>query len=115
MPSSSLSLGLFAQDRVGTIQIHVSTDHADWRYDPGQPVRFRIVAVQDGQPLSGLEVTYRIGPEMMPPKTKQTVALPADGLVVEGGTLTEPGFLRCIVTLERKGKTYRGLATAMPS
>ncbi len=108
----SFSLGLFAQDRVGTIQIRVSTNHADWRYDPGQPVRFRIVAVQDGQPLSGLEVTYRIGPEMMPPKIEQTVALPADGLVVEGGTLTEPGFLRCIVTLERKGKTYRGMATA---
>ncbi|MBY0508354.1 MAG: acetylxylan esterase [Bryobacteraceae bacterium] len=106
------ALGLFAQDRVGTIQVRVSTDHADWRYEPGQPVRFRIVAVQDGQPLSGANVTYRIGPEMMPPKIEQTAAVPADGLVVDGGTLNEPGFLRCIVTLERKGKTYRGLATA---
>lgn len=107
-----LALSALAQDRAGTIQVRVSTDHQDWRYTPGQPVRFRIVAVQDGQPLSGVQVTYRIGPEMMPPKIDQTVALPADGLTVQGGTLNEPGFLRCIATVERNGKTYRGLATA---
>ncbi|MBL0159197.1 MAG: acetylxylan esterase [Bryobacterales bacterium] len=107
-----LACPVVAQDRVGTIQVRVSTDHSDWRYTPGQPVRFRIVAVQDGQPLSGVQVTYRIGPEMMAPKIDQTVALPADGLTVEGGTLNEPGFLRCIATVERNGKTYRGLATA---
>jgi len=49
---------------------------------------------------------------MMPPKIDQTATLPADGLTVEGGTLNEPGFLRCIVTVEQNGKTYRGLATA---
>ncbi len=104
---------LFAQDRVGTIQVRVSTDHSDWRYEPGQPVRFRIAAVQDGQPLAGVQVTYRIGPEMMAPKIDQTATLAGDGnLTVDGGTMNEPGFLRCIVTVERNGKTYRGLATA---
>jgi cephalosporin-C deacetylase-like acetyl esterase len=107
-----LAFSLFAQDRVGTVQVRVSTDHTDWRYEPGQPVRFRIQAIQDGHPLSGVKVTYRIGPEMMPPKIDQTATLSADGLTVDGGTLAEPGFLRCIVTLDRNGKTYRGLATA---
>jgi len=107
-----LALPVLAQDRVGAIQLRVSTDHADWRYAPGQPVRFRIVAIQDGHPVSGLKVTYRIGPEMMPPKIDQTVTLPADGLTVEGGTLAEPGFLRCIATVERNGKTYRAVSTA---
>jgi cephalosporin-C deacetylase len=107
-----LALPLAAQDRVGTIQVRVSTDRSDWRYDPGQPVRFHIAAVQDGHELSGLQVTYRIGPEMMPPRIDRTVALTAGGLTVDGGTLNEPGFLRCIATVERNGKTYRGLATA---
>ena len=102
----------FAQERVGAIQVRVSTDHADWRYEPGQPVRFRIVAVQDGQPVSGVQVTYKIGPEMMPPRIDRTVTLTAEGLTVDGGTLEGPGFLRCIVTVEQNGKTYRGLATA---
>jgi cephalosporin-C deacetylase-like acetyl esterase len=43
---------------------------------------------------------------------EQTATLPAEGLVVEGGTMNEPGFLRCIATVERNGRTYRGLATA---
>lgn len=103
---------LVAQDRVGTLKILVSTDHTDWRYDPGQPVRFHISAIQDGQPVSGVQVTYRIGPEMMPPVIDKTVTLPAAGLTVDGGTLREPGFLRCIATIERNGRTYRGLSTA---
>jgi cephalosporin-C deacetylase-like acetyl esterase len=107
-----LALALPAQERIGALQLRVSTDHADWRYQPGQPVRFRIVAIQDGHPVSGLQVNYRIGPEMMPPRIEQTVTLPAEGLTVDGGTLSEPGFLRCIATIERNGRTYRGLATA---
>ncbi len=109
---SFLALPMLAQDRIGTIQVRVSTDRSDWSYQPGQPVRFRIVAVQDGHPLSGVQVTYRIGPEMMAPRTEKTATLTAEGLVVEGGTMKEPGFLRCIATVERNGKTYRGLATA---
>ncbi|MBL8173842.1 MAG: acetylxylan esterase [Bryobacterales bacterium] len=109
---SMLALPLLAQDRTGTIQIRVSTDHADWRYEPGQQVRFRIQAVQDGQPLSGVQVTYRIGPEMLAPVIDRTVPLPAEGLVVDGGMLEAPGFLRCIATIQRNGRTYRGLSTA---
>ncbi|MBS1834708.1 MAG: acetylxylan esterase, partial [Acidobacteria bacterium] len=103
---------LLAQDRVGTVQLRVSTDHSDWRYEPGQPVKFRVSAVQDGQPLGGLQVNIRIGPEMMTPAVDRTITLPAEGLVVEGGTMNEAGFLRCIATTERNGRTYRGLATA---
>ncbi len=109
---SLLALPLLAQDRIGGVQVRVSTDRPDWRYELGQPVRFRILAIQDGHPVIGAKVTYRVGPEMMPPKIEQTAILSADGLTVEGGTLTEPGFLRCIVTVEQNGKTYRGLATA---
>ncbi|MBS1828023.1 MAG: acetylxylan esterase [Acidobacteria bacterium] len=109
---SLLAFALPAQERTGTIFVRVSTDHADWRYQPGQPVHFKITAVQDGQPLSGVQLHYRIGPEMMPPTIDQTVTLPAEGLTVDGGTMKEPGFLRAIATIERNGKTYRGLSTA---
>jgi cephalosporin-C deacetylase-like acetyl esterase len=107
-----LALTAAGQDRVGTIQVRVSTDRSDWRYQPGQPVRFHIVAVRDGHPLSGLKVAYRIGPEMLPPQIDRTATLTAEGLTIDGGTMNQPGFLRCIATVEQSGKTYRGLATA---
>lgn len=110
--SLSFSSSLNADDRVGSLQLRVSLDHADWRYEPGQKVRFHITALQDGHPVSGLSVNYKIGPEMMPPTIDQTVALPATGLSLDGGTLTQPGFLRAIATVERNGRTYRALATA---
>ena len=62
--------------------------------------------------MTGAKVTYRIGPEMMPPQIEQTATLDANGLTVDGGTMKQPGFLRCIATLEHNGRTYRGLATA---
>jgi cephalosporin-C deacetylase-like acetyl esterase len=107
-----LAVPLAPQDRVGTVQVRVSPDHADWRYEPGKPVRFRIAATRDGHPLAGASVTYRVGPEMMPPRIERTVALPAEGLTVDGGSMDQPGFLRLIATVEYSGRTYRGLATA---
>src|SRR5947208_17190360 len=68
-----------AQDRVGTIQVRVSTDRSDWRYEPGQPVGFHIVAVRDGHALSGVKGRYRIGPEMRPPQIDRTATLPSHG------------------------------------
>lgn len=101
-----------AQERIGAVQVRVTTDRPDWRYEPGQPVRFRIVAVQDGHVLTGVKVSYRIGAEMLPPRVEQSVTLTGDGITVEGGTMNEPGFLRCIATVELHGRSYRGLATA---
>jgi hypothetical protein len=74
-------------------------------------VKFRVTVIADQQPLGGVAIAYRVGPEMMPVEEK-TAVVPADGLTIDGGTLREPGFIRCIVTTEREGRTYRGLATA---
>lgn len=109
--SVSLSLAA-AQERTGTVRVQVAPDRDDWTYKPGAPVSFRIAVTRDGHPLSGTNVTYSYGPEMLPPKVEKTVALPKDGLVVAAGTLAEPGFLRLVATAEVDGKKYRGLATA---
>lgn len=100
-----------AQARVATVQVRVALDHADWTYQVGEPAMFTINVTADNQPLTGATVRYKIGPEMLP-ADEQTAPLPAGGLVINGGTLKEPGFIRCIVTVDVAGKTYRGLATA---
>jgi cephalosporin-C deacetylase-like acetyl esterase len=103
---------LFAQARIGTVSVRVSLDRADWTYKLGDPVKFKIQVMQDGQPVPNAKVTYSFGPEMMPPTTEKTVAVPPEGLTIDAGTMKEPGFLRCIATTEMYGRRYRGLATA---
>lgn len=94
------------------VTVQVTCDRADWLYAPGDAVKFSIRVTADNAPWSAAKVTYSFGPEMMP-ADKKTAETSADGtLTLDGGTLRVPGFLRCIVTVERGGTTYRGLATA---
>ena len=108
----ALSILSLAQTQVGRIQVLVAPDHPNWTYAPGEKASFLIRAVRDGNTVGGLKLTYSIGLEMMPPTITQSVTLSPEGLHVDGGTLDEPGFLRCIATVEEGERSYRGLATA---
>ena len=97
--------------RVATIQVRVAPDHRDWSYQVGESAKFKVMVTADNEPIDNATVKYSVGPEMMPAETK-SAAVPLDGLVIEGGTMKEPGFIRCIVSVEVAGRNYRGLATA---
>ena len=94
------------------VAVVVTPDHADWTYQPGEPVTFRIDVVRDGHLAAGATVKYGIGPEMLPPVTEATAVVGWSPLTVAGGTMNEPGVLRLIATAEVDGRTYRGLGTA---
>lgn len=100
-----------ATRRVATAQVRVAPDHRDWTYRPGEPVKFNVVVTADNVPISRVPISYFVGPEQMPAATKNG-EVSVDGLVIDGGTLNQPGFLRCSVTAEVAGRTYRGAATA---
>ncbi|HEX2860728.1 MAG TPA: acetylxylan esterase [Lacunisphaera sp.] len=100
-----------ADFRVSTIQVRIAPDHRDWTYRLGEPVKFRITVTADNTPVDNATVTYSVGPEMMP-VTKQTAAVPLEGLVIDGGTLQTGGFIRCKAAVEFAGRTYQGVATA---
>lgn len=100
-----------AQARVANIQVRVAPDRVDWTYAPGEIARFHVSVTADRKPLVGAKVTYSVGPETLPAEDKSAV-VPAEGFIIDGGTLTEPGFLRCIVAITVAGKTYRTVATA---
>lgn len=91
--------------------VTVTADHPDWTYQPGEAVLFKIKVAADPYPAEGVSVKYRIGPEMLDAELKAAV-VPADGLTLQGGTLKEPGFLRCSVMADVNGKPAKGLATA---
>lgn len=97
--------------RIATVHVRVAPDHRDWTYVVGEPVKFRVTVTADNTPVDNVTVSYTVGPELQPVNT-QTTQVPLDGLVIDGGTMTQPGFLRCSVSVEVAGKTYKGAATA---
>ncbi len=73
--------------------VEVSLDSADWNYQVGQPATFTIKVVRGGAAVADARVRYRVGPDMMP-GAWTTATVPEGGLVVDGGTMQTPGFLR---------------------
>lgn len=100
-----------ASARLAEVQVRVRPDHADWIYALGESVKFQVTVAGTEPPAGRVRIKYQLGPEQMPAEEK-TAVVPAEGLTIDGGTLREPGFLRCLVTAEVNGKAYRGLATA---
>lgn len=108
---ASIPLPAGAVDRISSVQVVVAPDREDWTYRPGQSVTFSVGVYFDKQPLRGAEITYRLGPEKYE-AAPVTLALPNGTGTISGGSLPEPGFLRCIVETTVGGRSYRGLATA---
>jgi len=94
------------------IKVVVAPDHTNWTYKPGDEVKFSITVLRNGNPVSNAAIKYEIGPEKMEPVKSDSVNLADGKIVVNGGSLKAPGFLRCIVTAYVDGKPYRNLATA---
>jgi len=100
-----------ASARVAAVRVDVQPDRADWTYQPGEPVTFTVRVIADQHAVPAARIRYRLGPEMLPTEELQAV-VPSEGLAIAGGTMDQPGFLRCVVTYDHAGTTYRGIATA---
>lgn len=102
----------FSQPTEQFVKVVVAPDHTDWTYAPGEKVKFNITVLQSGNVLKNAVVKYEVGPEKMDAVKKDSLLLAGGTLVVEGGTMNQPGFLRCVATAIVNSKSYRGLATA---
>jgi cephalosporin-C deacetylase len=94
------------------IKILVSPNHEDWTYNIGEDVKFDITVLENNEPLKGARIYYEIGPEKMKPFKTDSLELKAGKIKVDGETLKQPGFLRCIVTIKLNNHIYKGVATA---
>jgi len=108
----TLALVVSAQESIGTYQVRVSLDRADWTYELDSPAKFTIATTLNNTQTAGLQVKYSCGPEQMPPVIEKTVISTSQPIVVETPGMKASGFYRCIATVDRDGRTYRGLATA---
>lgn len=92
--------------------ITITADHNNWIYKPGEKPKFIVTVTPNGKKPKNLKVKYQIGPEKMKPFKSDSLVLNDAGFTVEGYTMNEPGFLRCVVTSEVDGKTIKAMATA---
>lgn len=107
-----LGLTVSGQESLGTYQVRVSLDRADWKYELNQPAKFSIATTLNNSQTAGLSVKYSCGPEQQPALIEKTVTSTAQPIVIDTPGMKEPGFYRCIATVEKDGRNYRGLATA---
>lgn len=68
-------------------------DHADWLYTTGERAKVDVALYLYGVPSDGTEVSYEIGPDMMPAAQKGTVRLKNGRATIDIGTMRQPGFL----------------------
>ena len=93
-------------------RIVITPDHADWLYKPGEKAKFRVSVLKNSVPVNQVKISYECGPEMMTPVKAESVVLPDGQYLIDGGTLKEPGFLRCKVSATVDGYQYENLSTA---
>lgn len=103
---------LFAQLREQMLKVIVTPNHADWKYKPGEQVKFDVKVLKSNVLLSDVEVRYEVMQDMMPALKKESLRLKDGTLTIKAGTMNTPGFLRCRVWAKFEGRNYEGRATA---
>lgn len=82
-------------------------DNADWIYKTGEKANVEVQLYRYGIPQDGITIEYEIGGDMMPSDTEGSVTLKNGKAVVSLGTMKEPGFRDCRMTVRYGDKTYK--------
>ncbi len=81
-------------------------DHADWLYKVGEKAKVEVSFTLYGMPQD-VEVTYEIGPDMMPTTSTGKVRLKNGRATIDMGTMKKPGFLDLRLTAHKDGNKYQ--------
>jgi len=81
-------------------------DHTDWLYKTGEKAKVEVSFYRYGIPQN-VEVSYEIGPDMMPAISKGKMLLKHGRATIDMGTMKQPGFLDLRLTAELGGNKYQ--------
>lgn len=82
-------------------------DHSDWLYELNEEAKVTLALYHYGIPADGVEVSYQVGPELMPADMSGTVTLENGEAILSMGTMTEPGFRDMWLSVEFDGRKFR--------
>ncbi|MET0266790.1 MAG: acetylxylan esterase [Duganella sp.] len=91
--------------------LQLQLSRPDWTYQLGQAATFHVRLALDPYPAQGVEIRYRLGPDMLE-GPEHTAVVPREGLTLAAPAQSQPGFVRCLVTATIDGKPYEARATA---
>lgn len=100
-----------AQPQHRLYEITVYPEKGEWNYNTGEQVNFVVDLRKCNVPFGSEEVKYELSEDMMQPLKKGSVKLKDGKAIIKGGSMKQPGFLRCKVSWQKDGRTYEGLAT----
>jgi len=101
-----------AQPKKQLIDIQVTPTQTDWTYNLGETASFDVKILKNGQLIPNTKIYYEIGLERMPATLKGNLTLKNGSTKIKGMKLKTPGFVRCTITVEYKGKKYSKWGTA---
>lgn len=80
-------------------------DHRDWLYKVGEEAKIEVGFYLYGIPQD-IEISYEIGPDMLPSTSPGKVNLENGKAIISIGTMTRPGFLDLRLTAKIGSKSY---------
>jgi cephalosporin-C deacetylase-like acetyl esterase len=80
-------------------------DHRDWLYKVGEEAKIEVGFYLYGIPQD-IEISYEIGPDMLPSTSSGKANLENGKAIISIGTMTRPGFLDLRLTAKIGSKTY---------
>ncbi|MCH5227824.1 MAG: acetylxylan esterase [Muribaculaceae bacterium] len=100
-----------AQPQKRLYEIDVYPEKGEWNLPLNQNVNYVVNLTKSNVPYGNFEVSYEISEDMMSPIKEGKVRLHDGRGVIKGGSMKQPGFLRCKVFWENEGRKYEGMAT----
>lgn len=84
-----------------------TASNPEWIYRVGDKATVEVQLYKYGVPQDGVEVRYEISNELMPTERSGKVKLKNGRAVIEIGTMRDPGFRDCRLSVDIAGKSYK--------
>lgn len=107
---SALVMFGYSASRKGEVFIKIDVDKATRIYNMGESATFLISVEKNGNLISGIAIDYKLGLEGVNHYEAGNRKLINGKSVISAKPLHTPGFLKCVVTLEYEGKSYKEIA-----
>lgn len=82
-------------------------DNHNWLYKLNEEAKITVALYEYGILQDNIEITYSIGPELMPVEKTGTVTLKKGKAVISMGSMSKPGFKDCQLRVSLNGKEYK--------